>query len=149
MQYPQTGGLLISGVYPVKYDKPPLSLSAQLALLEERGMSIPDRPAAEHYLRHINYYRLAGYCLPFESDHANHRLQPGTCLDDVLNIYIFDRELRLLLLDAIERVETSVRAQWAYHLSTEHKDAHAHLNRKLSSRSDWYDKNLASLKKER
>lgn len=29
----------------------------------------------------------------------------------------FDRELRLLVLDAIERVEISVRTQWAYHFS--------------------------------
>lgn len=36
----------------------------------------------------------------------------NTRFSDVLNLYIFDRELRLLLLDAIERIEVSVKAQW-------------------------------------
>lgn len=39
------------------YPKPALSLSAQLSLLEQRGMSIPDRQRALHYLAHLNYYR--------------------------------------------------------------------------------------------
>jgi len=45
-------------------------------------------------------------------------------LDAVLNLYIFDRQLRLHVLDAIDRVEVSVRSNWAYHFSHAH-GAHA------------------------
>jgi hypothetical protein len=34
---------------------------------------------------------------------------PGTNFETVLATYVFDRELRLLLLDAIERIEISLR----------------------------------------
>lgn len=39
-----------------------------------------------------------------------------------------DRELRLLIMDAIERFEVSLRSQWAYHLSHLYKNPHIHLD---------------------
>jgi abortive infection bacteriophage resistance protein len=68
-------------------------------------MEISDLTQAEFYLQHLNYYRLGAYWLPFESDHTTHIFRPGTKFEEVLNLYLFDRELRLLVLDAIERVE--------------------------------------------
>ncbi|TAN75066.1 MAG: Abi family protein [Gallionella sp.] len=79
-------------------------------------MHIADCERAQHYLTHINYYRLRAYWLPFEiasSNDNDHAFQLGTDFDTVLAIYDFDRELRLLLLDAIERVEISLRTRWA------------------------------------
>ena len=64
---------------------------------------IDDAAEAVFYLRHLNYYRLGAYWLPFEADHGTHAFRPGTRFAEVLNRYIFDRELRLLVLDAIER----------------------------------------------
>ncbi|MBF0586079.1 Abi family protein [Prosthecochloris sp. N3] len=91
---------------------PPKIWSDQVALLETRGMVIEDRKQAEFYLQHLNYYRLCAYWLPFEANHSTHTFRPGTTFDAVLNLYIFDRQLRLHVLDAIERVEVSVRSNW-------------------------------------
>lgn len=107
--------------------KPPTSFADQVQRLINRGLSVPDVALAEHYLAQLNYYRFAAYCLPFEQNHSTHAFKPNTQFDDVLNLYIFDRELRLLLLDAIERVEVSLRTQMAYHLSHNHNTAHPHL----------------------
>lgn len=82
------------------FSKPALTWEQQVELLKQRGMLIEDQKQAEFYLTHLNYYRLVGYSLPFEVDHATHRFAPGTTFADVLNLYIFDRELRLLVLDA-------------------------------------------------
>lgn len=101
----------------MKYSKPALTFEQQVRLLESRGLHIDDPQGAAHYLSHINYYRLAGYCLPFEANHATHQFRPGVCFEDVIGLYVFDRELRLLVLDAIERIEVSVRTQWAYHFA--------------------------------
>lgn len=90
-------------------------------------MLIPDEQKAAFYLSQLNYYRFAAYCLPFEQDHASHQFQAGTGFEDVFNLYVFDRELRLLVLDAIERFEVSLRTQLAYHLSHNHTTAHPHL----------------------
>jgi len=96
------------------YNKPALTYAQQIQQLRARGMDIADEDSARFYLQHFNYYRLGAYWLPFEIDHGSHRFKPGTRFDDVLALYIFDRELRLLVLDAIERIEVSVRSQWAY-----------------------------------
>lgn len=112
----------------VTYGKQPTTFADQVGLLKRRGMVIPDEQKAEFYLSQLNYYRFAAYCLPFEQDHAGHQFKAGTRFDDVFDLYVFDRELRLLVLDAIERFEVSLRTQLAYHLSHNHGTAHPHLN---------------------
>ena len=56
----------------MKFSKPAITLDQQIDLLIQRGMAIPGRDYARHYLTHLNYYRLGGYWLPFERDHASH-----------------------------------------------------------------------------
>jgi len=118
----------LSSSRKIPYNKPPILHTDQVQLLKSRGLDIPDTAKAEFYLSQLNYYRLAAYLLPFETDHSAHSIRVGTSFDDVLNLYIFDRELRLLLLDAIERIEVSLRAQMAYNLSHKYGSAHPHLN---------------------
>ncbi|WP_404418839.1 Abi family protein [Marinospirillum sp.] len=129
------------------FNKPATRWEQQVDLLRARGMVIPDAGRALHYLGHINYYRLTGYWLPFEADHATHQFTPGTTFDAVLNLYIFDREFRLLLLDAIERVEVSLRAQWAYHMAHRH-GPHAYLDASHASNLKLHARHLAQLEKE-
>lgn len=117
----------------MRYDKPALSIQAQAAKLKERGMEFDDAKRVEHYLTHIGYYRLSAYWLPFEpkaddGKSRDHRFLPDTTFDQVLDLYIFDRQLRLLVMEAIERIETSVRAHWANALALSRDDPHAHLN---------------------
>lgn len=126
------------------FNKPPTTYAQQLALLMQRGMCVDDADRAAFYLQHLNYYRLGAYWLPFEADHGSHRFVAGTSFDDVLNLYIFDRELRLLLLDAIERFEVSVRSLWAYHLAHEH-GPHAHLDPVLALKAPRWRANLDRL----
>ena len=101
----------------IPFPKQALTLREQVELLRSRGMSITDDAKAEHYLGFINYYRLAAYWLPFEADHSTHTFRPGTTFDLVLDHYVFDRNLRVLLIDAIERVEVAVRTQFAFQLA--------------------------------
>ena len=119
----------------------------QVALLQQRGMIVDDPADTEFYLQHLNYYRLGAYWLPFESNHATHAFRPGTRFADVMNLYVFDRELRLLVLDAIERLEVSVRGQWAYQLAHQH-GPHAHLDATLASKQPLWQTNLNKLSEE-
>lgn len=74
-------------------------------------------------LKAVNYYRLTGYLHIFretEIDHQGNRTKTntyrnGTTLDLVWKYYLFDRRLRLLLLDAIERIEITLRTHIAYY----------------------------------
>lgn len=128
----------------MQFTKPPFDLDQQVDRLIQRGMAVPDREQAKHFLQHLNYYRISGYWLPFESDHTTHQFQPGTHFEQIIDLYVFDRELRLLMMDAIERVEVSVRTQWAYHLSHSY-GSHAHLDSSLFKDQREYLKTLGNL----
>jgi len=147
MEYPQTGGLLFWGGGSMIYSKPPTTLSDQIGLLRSRGMRVSAN--AEHFLRHIGYFRLRGYWIPLEEagSHNTHRFRAGVTFDDVLRLYVFDRELRLLLSDAIERIEISVRNQWVDVLAHDH-GAHAHLDSGLFRSQRQFGRCLAELASE-
>lgn len=131
----------------MKYTKPATTYQEQIQILRSRGLVIGDVSRATHYLAHLSYYRLAGYWLPFEADHCTHRFRPDVNFDDVLNLYFFDRELRLLLLDAIERVEVSLRALWAYYLAHRY-GPHAHLDTRHGADLKLHAAHIARLEKE-
>lgn len=131
---------------PRDFIKPAKTFEEQVQLLQSRGMIVDDVQEAIFYLQHLNYYRLIAYWLDFELDHATHQFKTDTRFADVLRLYIFDRELRLLVLDGIERIEVSVRSQWAYYLSHRHSP-HAHLDSALFDAKYWQT-NLNDLTKE-
>jgi abortive infection bacteriophage resistance protein len=92
------------------FNKKPTSIADQISLLRSRGLEITDLAAAEHYLLHTGYYRLAGYWQILQSDIRNHIFREGSTFEEVVCLYKFDRELRLLVYDAIERIEISLRS---------------------------------------
>jgi len=98
----------------LKYSKPPLSFEEQADLLMRRGME-GDRSLIVQRLAAVNYYRLSGYWYPFRS--SDDTFRPGTCFDDVWTRYVFDRHLRLLVMDAIGHIEIAVKTHVAYHHS--------------------------------
>jgi abortive infection bacteriophage resistance protein len=112
-----------------KYTKPSLTINEQIDLLISRGMLVPDRDRAARYLSHISYYRLRAYWLPFEEStgEGDHRFKPDKRFEDALMLYIFDRKFRILVLEAIERVEVSFRARLATELAIKY-GSHAYLN---------------------
>jgi len=95
------------------YTKPALPPAALLAHTVDRGLTIVDPVEALHALEYIGYYRLLSYMRPLQQTDAAtglRRFVPGTTFGDVLTLYNFDRELRLLCLDAVERIEVALRA---------------------------------------
>jgi len=131
----------------IPFSKPSFTITEQIGQLKSRGMLFGDEARAAHYLENLNYYRLSGYWLIFEEDHASHKFQSGTTFERVIDHYVFDRELRLLMLDAIERIEVSVRSKLAYELSQKY-GAHPHLMCELFHPATTYTKTLAKLKSE-
>ena len=79
-------------------------------------------------LRFVNYYRFAGYLYPFRKRDSSTGLvedafEPGTSFEQVWELYRFDRRMRLLLLDAVERVEIGLRTRIAYRWAESCSDA--------------------------
>lgn len=101
----------------MKYEKPPLTFEDQTDRLLARGMT-GDRDDIRNHLERVNYYRLSGYWYPFRRQDDTFR--PGTTFESVWRRYTFDRQLRLLVLDGIERVEVAARTLLAYHHAHDH-----------------------------
>jgi abortive infection bacteriophage resistance protein len=93
----------------VKYSKPALTFSEQADLLIGRGLVAASKQEIIEKLQAVNYYRLSAYWYPFRQ--SDDSLVAGTTLETIWRRYTFDRQLRLLVLDAIERVEIAVRTQ--------------------------------------
>jgi abortive infection bacteriophage resistance protein len=109
----------------MKYAKPPLTLDQQADQLLRRGM-VGDRDLIVSRLQAVSYFRLSGYWYPFrladpaDPSHREDRFRDGTTFEEVWNRYAFDRRLRLLVMDAIERIEVAVRSQLAYYHAHRH-----------------------------
>ena len=88
--------------------KPPADLVQQL---KQRGLAIADEARAERYIDNIGYYRLSAYMYPFLAEPKTaHQYKPGITFDRVLRLYRFDKKLRVLLFNEIEKIEVAFRA---------------------------------------
>jgi abortive infection bacteriophage resistance protein len=121
------------------YEKPWKSYAEQLDQLIGRGMEVTDRARAIDYLERIGYYRLSGYWFPFrersgalvllsEQGKKPNKVKvdtlvldtfkAGTTFQNSVDLYVFDKKLRLLTLDALERIEVALRVDIAHTLGS-------------------------------
>jgi len=124
------------GRYVTPYTKPHLSFQDQIQLLLSRGLDISDQPKALLYLQRIGYGRLAPYWQPFQQTAPDpddpgklihlEPFKPGAEFRHAVDLYLFDKELRLLFLDAVERFEVALRVDIAHTLGR--RDPWAHLD---------------------
>jgi abortive infection bacteriophage resistance protein len=114
---PIPAGILLGAI---PYNKPALTYEQQLDLkLIPRGLVIEDRARALGWLRRVGYYRLSGYLYPYRVSAVDDNFRAGATFDTAVSVYKFDCELRLLLLQAIDRIEVAIRASITYHLGHE------------------------------
>jgi abortive infection bacteriophage resistance protein len=109
-------------------------------------MEVSDEPKASECLSRIGYYRLSAYWYssrmsqvyqdPVDKKQKTRVLdtfRAGTKFSDAADFYVFDKKLRLLVLDALERIEVGIRTDIAILLGRTgawaHRDkAHLHGN---------------------
>lgn len=97
-----------------------------LELLKQRNMQVQDDVYALRKLAQVGYYRMSGFWHISRSpcQHNPELLSdiflPETDFNQVYRLYIFDKKLRLLLLDIIERLEIHFRTVVAHELSRLH-----------------------------
>lgn len=131
-----------------KFNKHPLTIEQQIDLLKERRLIIENADKAKVYLTNISYYRLSAYWYTFlKIPQSNHQFKDGSQFTDVINTYIFDRKLRFLMFEEIERIEIAMRSQIVYHF------CHAfgnnwYENKELFRKSSYYYKFNELIQKE-
>ena len=93
-----------------QFTKPAIDVPQQLELLKARGLQINDEKRAARFLEVVSFFRLTPYMRPFQVPGNEHHFVEGAGFRDLSNLYAFDRRLRLLVMDAVERVEVAARA---------------------------------------
>jgi abortive infection bacteriophage resistance protein len=113
------------------YTKPYLPIPDQLALIKSRGIVVSDDALAQSFLNRIGYYRLSGYWYPYRNSTGtgatrvvSDQFRAGTKFSEVVDLYVFDKKLRLLMMDVIERIEICLRVQITLELGKLGPQAH-------------------------
>ena len=96
--------------FPKQYNSP-----EDLArLLSQRGLVFDDKERVCRYIRNIGYYRLSAYFYPFlEIPKDKQIFKQGSNFDAAIKLYRFDKKLRLLIFNEIEKIEVSLRSTLA------------------------------------
>ena len=93
---------------------PSLNRQEQIQRFKERGMQFKNEKAAEEKLKHISYYRLKEYAFPLSFYKDGHTDYHGIYFSEVLARYYQDKNLRIYLLHAIEKIEISLKTNIGY-----------------------------------
>jgi abortive infection bacteriophage resistance protein len=103
-----------------QYNKPFLNIDEQVKLLKSRGLIFTDEERVKFYIKHIGYYHLSIYAKAYQN--PDNQFKTNTTFDDILNLYNFDKKLRILILDILERVEMSFKCVLSYEITRTRND---------------------------
>lgn len=120
----------------------PKSFREQIELLKNRGMIFVDEARAEKYLNYIGYQRLSVYWNIFYTDTTTkEHFKSDIKFDDILNLYLFDRKLRVLFFEAAERIEICMKVLLSDALSRQSNNAYWYINAQwFKTRTDTFSK---------
>ena len=134
----------------MKYTKQPLSIQQQIEKLKFRGLIIDDENIAANYLLNISYYRLRAYTYPFQDnyneDEDHHFIKDDIHFSDIIDLYYFDCKLRMLIFNAIEKIEVAIRTKIVYEYALESENSHWFLSETLYRKN--FDKIIKDVKME-
>ena len=98
------------------------TVEQQIALLESRGMAFDcELEKVKETLLDIGYYRLGFYSYYFQ-DKKSHQFSTNVNFNDIIKLYYFDFDLKMLLLRYIYRIEVNFRTQLLYNASNYYSD---------------------------
>lgn len=98
------------------------TVEEQIELLKSRGMTISNEEKAKEHLLDIGYYRLGFYWYYFQKDRQRQLYYKGTDINDAIDLYYLDVDLRNLLSRYIYRIEVHFRTQVVYYVSNKYRD---------------------------
>jgi len=132
----------------MKYAKPSISLEQQVELLQKRGLNINNPEKARHYLSNISFYRLRAYTYPFQDNNdPGHPFKGDVSFEEIIQLYVFDRQLRLLVFDGLEKIEIALRTKIIYEFARVY-GSHWHDRNELYTNQVRFTKDISKLYEE-
>ena len=115
-------------------EKPFKTYHQQIRILRKRNITINDGSKAMNILRTAGYYNVInGYKTPF-LDKAKSSIQgedfykDGTTIEQIYSLYLFDRNLRNILLKYMLISETVIKTKMSYHFSDKYRQNFSYLD---------------------
>ena len=134
-------------IYIMDYTKQPLDYPQILQMLKNRGLIVKDEIEALRQLKIISYFRLANYMSPMEVDKDAHLFKPDSLFENAVDLYYFDKQLRVLLFTAVQSVEIALRSKIIHYLSMRY-GAFWFMDENLSDNKSLFAENLSHINKE-
>ncbi|EEN9460777.1 Abi family protein, partial [Listeria monocytogenes] len=100
-----------------RQDKPATTYQIQIEKMKQKNIIIEDEAFAISFLKKVQYYRLSGYWLSYFEDREKDILKPGITFEKISSVYLFDKELRNILLSMLDTIETEFKSVLAYDFS--------------------------------
>lgn len=126
--------------------KEPKTFSQQIDILKKRGLNVSDEEKAEFILSNINYYRFTAYLLQFKNQDNTYK--EGITFEHIYSLYMFDKELRTLVLDILGSIEIAFRTYMAYTMAINH-GAIGYLKKENYIDNYFYNKFLLTIEEEK
>lgn len=133
----------------IPYQKLPKSPKELVVLLQSRGLDIEEISKAENYITNIGYFRLSAYFFPLlQVPKSDHIYKAGASFSQVLNLYRFDRKLRLLIFNEIEKIEVAIRSNMVNLASLHYADAFWLTNQSSFKNITFYNYSISEIDNE-
>jgi abortive infection bacteriophage resistance protein len=126
--------------------KEPKTFDEQIDLLKSRGLIIGDEDKAKFILSNINYYRFSAYLIHFKKEDETYK--ENITFEHIYNLYLFDKELRNILIDMLESIEISFRTYIAYTLAIKHGST-GYLNKQCFKKEKYFESFIKKLEDEK
>ena len=131
------------------FTKPYSSPEQIVQILKTRGMLMEDEQKVENYLMNIGYHRLSAYIYPFyKNPKEDLLLKVGTTFEQALTLYRFDKKLRILLFNEIEKIEVAIRSILANVGCQELNDKYWITKPEYFANADKFNQTLTVIEKE-
>lgn len=93
----------------------PMSIDEQINNLKEIGLIIQDEAKVKRILNDISYYRLIkAYSLALKEKNGNY--YESITFEHILEVYLFDANLRQIIIPQIEKIEINARCRIANYI---------------------------------
>ena len=106
--------------------KPPTTTPEQIQLLKDRGVAFANEEFANLFLSNVNYYTLTGYLLPYKNEEGGYA---NIDFDTLYKQYIFDSQLRNIVLGGIEVAELSLKTKISNYIAHNFENVTLHYDR--------------------
>ena len=103
----------------LKVHQPPMTIDEQVENLKNNGLIVDDEEYAKRILNDVSYFRLVkAYSLNLKPKNGNY--DNKTTFREIVDLYLFNANLRQIIFPEIEKIEVNVRCRIANYFSEQY-----------------------------